>query len=73
MGRREDCGEESQDRRQPGAPLSTVLLPLNSQDPILSILTESEKAVCWLACSIGFCKDRAPPGCRNPREGRRGV
>lgn len=65
MGRREDCGEESQDLRQPGVPLG-IALPLTSRD---SILTESEKPVCWLACSICFCKDRAPPGWRKPREG----
>lgn len=66
MGRREDCREESQDLRQPGAPLGRAL-PLTSQD---AILTESEKPVCWLACSICFCKDRAPPGWRKPRRGR---
>lgn len=58
MGRREDCREQSQDLRQPGAPLS-IALPLTSQG---STLTESEKPVCWLACSICFCKDRALPG-----------
>lgn len=68
MGRREDCGEESQGGRQPGAPPS-IARPLTSQD---SILTESEKPGCWLACSICFCKDRAPPGCRKPGEGGRG-
>lgn len=69
MGRREDCGEESQDRRQPGAPLG-LALPLTSRD---SILTESEKPVCGVACSICFCRDRAPPGWRNPRTGRGGC
>lgn len=67
MGRREDCREQSQDLRQPGAPPS-IALPLTSQG---STLTESEKPVCWLACSICFCKDRALPGWRNPKWGRR--
>ena len=39
-------------------------LPLTSR---CSTLTESENPVCWLACSICFCKDRVPLGWRNPR------
>lgn len=38
-----------------------------------AILTESEKPVCWFACSICFCKDKVPPGWRNPIEGEKGL
>lgn len=63
IGRREDCREQSQNPRQPGVPHSKALPP----DLPSSTLTESEKPVCWLACSICFCRDRAPPGWRKPR------
>lgn len=63
MGRREDCGK----KLTLGILGPPHLSVLTSQG---FILTESEKLVCWLACSICFCKERALPGWRNP-EGRR--